>query len=113
MLNGTDPKGAFVNDSNFASNQLPNLNAEKVKTLKVLLIHRPGQKVIESCSYLTSLSELKMQVEARGIAFECSDDPEEVKLLLCFENPESNECMRLQYLALKGISKAGSKTAAP
>jgi hypothetical protein len=111
-LNGTLVTGAFGNESTFATRDLPHLNAHKVTALRVFLIHMPGQQVIETCGSPTSLLALKALVEAKGIVYECLDDPEHIQFLLCFENPANKECVHVEhvdhveYSAERAIKKA-------
>ncbi len=105
MLNGTIVTGAFCNESSFATRDLANLNPEKVTILRVLLVHMPGQTVVETCNSPGSLLTLKSLVEAKGIAYECADDPDDIQFLLCFENTDNKGCMHVEY-ALRTITKS-------
>lgn len=98
MLNGTRTQGAISNTSTFFRHELPQLYSFNVKRIKVVLLHQPGVDKYETCEKPKTLTVLKAELEKKGIEYVCEDNPDEVLLLMCFQNPSSKECQRIQSL---------------
>lgn len=106
LLSGTRKSGAFPSYSTFYRYELPYLDSKEVKSVKVLLICEPGQLKHETCKAPKTLKELKAKLEAKNIAYECEDNPEEILKLICLKTPEASEC-KAQY-KLSGTTQAKS-----
>ncbi|CAG5120892.1 unnamed protein product [Candidula unifasciata] len=92
VLNGSLPAGvAYGRNSVFASVELANLRSGIVTKLTALLVHDLDKPKMETCGS-QSLLDLKADVLAKNIAFDCLENPPEVKYLLCADLPESPEC---------------------
>ncbi|XP_050406087.1 ADP-ribosyl cyclase/cyclic ADP-ribose hydrolase [Patella vulgata] len=84
----------FVNDSFFATWELPNINSTTVTSAEILLVHYPGQSVRSKCSG-QSITELKNKLQERGITTVCHDSPRRVQLVFCGDYPDNKECLSL------------------
>uniref|UniRef100_A0A0B7BU80 Uncharacterized protein n=1 Tax=Arion vulgaris TaxID=1028688 RepID=A0A0B7BU80_9EUPU len=82
---------AYRRDSIFASVEVPTLRSGRVKKLTAILVHDLGRPITESCGS-QSLLDLKSDLHAKNIAFDCVENPPEVKYLLCYDTPNSPEC---------------------
>nr|3ZWM_A Chain A, ADP-RIBOSYL CYLCASE [Aplysia californica]3ZWM_B Chain B, ADP-RIBOSYL CYLCASE [Aplysia californica]3ZWM_C Chain C, ADP-RIBOSYL CYLCASE [Aplysia californica]3ZWM_D Chain D, ADP-RIBOSYL CYLCASE [Aplysia californica]3ZWM_E Chain E, ADP-RIBOSYL CYLCASE [Aplysia californica]3ZWM_F Chain F, ADP-RIBOSYL CYLCASE [Aplysia californica]3ZWM_G Chain G, ADP-RIBOSYL CYLCASE [Aplysia californica]3ZWM_H Chain H, ADP-RIBOSYL CYLCASE [Aplysia californica]3ZWN_A Chain A, ADP-RIBOSYL CYCLASE [Aplysi len=91
MVDGSNPKvPAYRPDSFFGKYELPNLT-NKVTRVKVIVLHRLGEKIIEKCG-AGSLLDLEKLVKAKHFAFDCVENPRAVLFLLCSDNPNAREC---------------------
>ncbi|XP_022101991.1 ADP-ribosyl cyclase/cyclic ADP-ribose hydrolase 2-like [Acanthaster planci] len=91
FLNGSDPRGAFRENSFFATVELPNLNTALVNRVNIIVIHNLYGPVIDTCGTGTILT-LQSRIEDRGMDWSCDDDPEETKIIQCLQYPHSYEC---------------------
>lgn len=92
VLNGTRPQGALANYSTFFNYELPNLSADSVTSLKVILLHMPGMLKHETCKSPRSLKVLQHILAEKSIAYECEDNPTEIMQLMCMKVPHADEC---------------------
>lgn len=92
ILNGTRTNGAFVETSTFYRFELPELNSDRLKGLKVLLLHDLDKPKYETCKKPVTLTQLKAALDAKNITYECEDDRFEILLLMCSQDPFSREC---------------------
>ena len=97
ILNGTRTSGAIANYSTFFNYELPNFKSDRIKQVKVLLLHSPGQQKYETCSEPKSLVTLKNLLKQKNIDYECEDNPTDILLLMCFYDPFSKECQSVKY----------------
>lgn len=96
MLNGTRKYGAVLNTSTFFKHELPYLHSDKIKRLTVFLMHTPGQEKHETCNKPKTLNILSNILLEKNITYVCEENLERTTFLLCFYNPQSNECQRLK-----------------
>ncbi|XP_063428912.1 ADP-ribosyl cyclase/cyclic ADP-ribose hydrolase-like [Mytilus trossulus] len=82
---------AFPTDSYFGNNELPNINGTKVKKATILLVHSLDDPVLEKCSG-ESIKNLMERFTAKGISPSCIDNPRDVQMLMCSENPSNPNC---------------------
>ncbi|XP_064638791.1 ADP-ribosyl cyclase/cyclic ADP-ribose hydrolase-like [Lineus longissimus] len=94
LLNGSGKCGRlpFRDESICASIELVYLNPKQVTKLEVLLVHLPGEKVVETCATGASIKSMKARVEKKGIAFSCIDDPKPIHDILCKGSPGAKGC---------------------
>ena len=102
VLNGTRSFGAVSNRSTFLLKEVPNLDSSKVKQLTVYLLHDPNQPKFETCSNPKTLTVLQNILASKNIAYACTDNPDDILLLLCFYNPASSTCQAIQNLINSG-----------
>jgi hypothetical protein len=95
VLNGSREIGAIKETSFFYTIELPLLDASKVDTLKVLLLHDVDMAKHETCSQPKSLLKLIEILKIKSINYECEDNPDNVVLTMCFKNPLSPECQSI------------------
>lgn len=98
VLNGSRTNGAMANTSTFYKYELPELNSNRVTHVKVLLLHTPDEPKYETCKKPKSLAQLEKTLKEKNIAYSCEDNPEDILMLMCFQNPLSNECQSIKYL---------------
>ncbi|XP_048588917.1 ADP-ribosyl cyclase/cyclic ADP-ribose hydrolase [Nematostella vectensis] len=100
MVNGSrvDTNGSWVpayrKNSFFGKYELPNLQSHFVTELRIIVMHTIGTSVnhIESCGN-GSVKTLVEDATRHGLNVSCSDDPSEVKHLLCVDHPTAPECL--------------------
>lgn len=92
MLNASKEE-AFRKDSTFGSHELPHLNSSRVKSLHVFLVRPVSHKgsFSETCDK-GSVVSLRRLVEARGITFNCTENPYDVLHVLCAGEHTSTRC---------------------
>jgi hypothetical protein len=98
VLNGTRTSGAISINSTFLNYELPELNSQNLKQLKVLLLHTPSEPKFETCRQPKTLKILEEELNQKNVTYLCEDNPGEIVFLLCFVNPFSKECQAVQYL---------------
>jgi hypothetical protein len=106
VLNGSREIGAIRLTSVFYRIEAPNLDPSKVNTLKVLLLHDLDAPKHETCDMPRSLLKLKEITDAKGIKYECEDNPDNIELFMCFENPQSRECLAIKAIYKRSIYNA-------
>ena len=98
ILNGTRTIGAISNSSTFMKYELPYLENNMIDTLSVFLLHTPGQKSYETCLKPKTLNYLKSILKYKEIKYECHDNPEQILLLMCFNDINAKECKHVKKL---------------
>ncbi|XP_013383422.1 ADP-ribosyl cyclase/cyclic ADP-ribose hydrolase isoform X1 [Lingula anatina] len=88
LLNGSTI--AYSNESIFYGYELPSLRKE-VTVVHALVVHDLGVRGREKCGSGT-LVKLRADVEKRGFKFQCTDDPEDLRHLLCADEPATSSC---------------------
>ncbi|CAF0968635.1 unnamed protein product [Didymodactylos carnosus] len=94
VLNGTRTSGAFTNTSYFTLYELPNLTQRgpyRVTKVNVLLLHGPDLPIYEKCGE-KSLITLEKAVISLGFKYTCTDDPDELLLIMCGLDWQAREC---------------------
>ncbi|XP_073256170.1 ADP-ribosyl cyclase/cyclic ADP-ribose hydrolase-like [Porites lutea] len=102
MLNGSrvDSNGKPVpyrEDSFFAKYELPNLQVNKVSELRIVVVHKNGPKRLRKGCYTASIRMLKKHARNRGLKVTCYDDPNDVRHILCTDDPFSRKCLFLLF----------------
>jgi hypothetical protein len=97
VLNGSRKIGAYSNWSTFFKYEVPNLESGKLKEVKVLLLHTPDQEKYETCKNPKTLQILETTLNEKNIKYSCEDNPNNIILLMCFQNPLSRECQAIKY----------------
>lgn len=82
---------AYMMDSYMARNQVPNLDAKKVKEVRIMVTHSLHRKVLERCG-LFSVNKLQKQIESLGIKTSCVDDPLSIRALMCLDYAKDDLC---------------------
>ncbi|CAF0813814.1 unnamed protein product [Brachionus calyciflorus] len=95
ILNGTRTEGAAPNRTYFMRFELPNLNYESVKKVKVLLLHSPDKPKYETCSNPITLRYVETFLKSKNVAYECEDDTFFVNNINCIQNPTEKHCETL------------------
>ncbi|XP_038049772.1 ADP-ribosyl cyclase/cyclic ADP-ribose hydrolase-like [Patiria miniata] len=91
LLDGSDPRGAFRNNSFFATMELPNLDTAMVDLVNIIVVHDLDGHIVDTCDNGTILI-LKDRIIQRGLQWKCKDDPKLAKLIQCTENPDNEKC---------------------
>jgi hypothetical protein len=92
VLNGSNPgRPAYRVGSVFRGVEVVNMRSDLVTKVTAFVVHDLDTPRVEPCGTL-SLLELAADLQAKNIAFECIDNPPEVKHLLCVDSPSSTEC---------------------
>ncbi|XP_022102056.1 ADP-ribosyl cyclase/cyclic ADP-ribose hydrolase-like [Acanthaster planci] len=91
LLNGSDPGGAFRNNSFFATIELPNLKTSAVDLVNIIVVHDLDGQVVDTCDTGT-VKTLKNRIAHRGLKWTCQDDPRLARLILCTENLDNEKC---------------------
>ncbi|XP_050417319.1 ADP-ribosyl cyclase/cyclic ADP-ribose hydrolase [Patella vulgata] len=89
MLDGSRDKPAYSPNSFFGKYELPNL--QEVDTVVILVTHNVTEPPKETCT-TGSLLELQEDIRSRGLIYNCIDDLDAVRHLLCADDPEAREC---------------------
>lgn len=87
MINGSVSSGAFTDNSQFFTVEVPAMEYPRIKEMRVILVHNPLISFRESCSNFT-LKTLNETLTAKGISYTCEEDPSEIKQLQCQLYPE-------------------------
>lgn len=95
ILNGIREIGAYDAIGTFANYELPYFNSSSVTSVKVVLLHKPGEIKYETCNDPKTLIQLKDIVSKKSIRYECEDDPKNIIALFCFTDPQSKECQSI------------------
>jgi len=74
---------------------LPELKAETISKIVVIVMHTLHLKPLERCGEL-SVQMLINDISKKGIPVECQDDTDDLKDILCVDDAESLECANLQ-----------------
>ncbi|CAD5123063.1 DgyrCDS11443 [Dimorphilus gyrociliatus] len=76
MKNGKKiPFYPYFNKTTFGRVELPSLTKDKIKTLEVVLVAKPGQAVTETCKGDKSLYQIKDLLKQKGIEYKCVENP--------------------------------------
>ncbi|KAL5004307.1 hypothetical protein ScPMuIL_017763 [Solemya velum] len=82
---------AFKNNTFFARFELPNMSLSKVTGFHIKLIHALGQPVNETCKS-PSIQKLMGLLDDRGFRHTCAENPRDVVMLMCSDNPSHPDC---------------------
>ncbi|XP_052103480.1 ADP-ribosyl cyclase/cyclic ADP-ribose hydrolase-like [Mytilus californianus] len=85
---------AFRNDSYFTTQELPNINATKVKKVTILMVRYMRDPLLETC-FSDSIIDLRARFQAKGISAACLDNPRDVDFLQCADDPGQSGCQQL------------------
>ncbi|XP_038050758.1 ADP-ribosyl cyclase/cyclic ADP-ribose hydrolase 1-like [Patiria miniata] len=91
LLNGSDSRGAFRNNSVFSTVELPNLDSSLVDFVNIIVVHDLDGQIVDTCDSGTILI-LKDRIIKRGMKWTCEDDPKLAKLIQCTEKPDYHRC---------------------
>lgn len=83
---------AFRETSTFGGVELPNLLKGNVSKITVLLAHKFNDPINETCES-GSLNVLRDRVKAKGVEFQCEENPREVVHYFCANNQYSKNCI--------------------
>ena len=97
ILNGTRSVGSIANYSTFYNHELPRFSSDRIKNVKVILLHSPGQEIYESCARSRNLVTLKNLLEQKSIDYACEDDPADIVLLMCYQDT-SRDCKEIKNI---------------
>jgi ADP-ribosyl cyclase 1 len=104
ILNGTNENGALDLNSIFSTYQLPYFHADKVNSVKILILLAPGQIKYETCLYKRTVQVLTNELNRKNIRFTCIDDAKQIVDAICPENSQlANECLTVKYLLRSGV----------
>lgn len=108
VLNGTRKNGALDRSSSFYRFELPQLNAARLRGLKVLLLHNMDREKYETCKEPKTLLELEAMLDEKNITYACEDDNFAIVMLMCSQDPYSRECQAIKQAI--GFNSAVSVT---
>ncbi|XP_074653131.1 ADP-ribosyl cyclase/cyclic ADP-ribose hydrolase-like [Tubulanus polymorphus] len=91
MVNGSQSP-TYRADSIFAEWELPYLPRDKVKTIRIMVVHNIHGPVVETCSSGATLSMMKNAIQSYGFNVECEDDPEAIHHFLCVDAVDTEAC---------------------
>ncbi|XP_072049570.1 ADP-ribosyl cyclase/cyclic ADP-ribose hydrolase-like [Amphiura filiformis] len=91
MINGSSPWDAFWSGSFFAKYELPNLDAEKVTNLRIIVAHDIEGPINEECGE-DSVKRLEDIAAASGLTYTCENSPRDVRLFQCVDNVNHRQC---------------------